>query len=195
MVYVASTRPAKVEGTRDALDALAAIEPRFRAVRLTAVDVGDAAPRMPLTETAILDGAAARARALIDRQSSAAAADDEIFYVGLEGGLDSVQLTNGSRAFALKSWACISDGHRWSFGGGGAVIVPAMLADEVQDGRELGDVVDALVGAPVRGTRGAWGVLTRDLITRRDSFRIAVINAFALFVNPDLYTNRFSVTA
>jgi inosine/xanthosine triphosphatase len=191
-IYIASTRAAKVDGTRDAISALAVVEPRFREARLVPVDVGDAAPRMPMSETEILGGAVARARALISgvpRQME----DDEVFYIGLEGGLDSVGLSDGSVMVALKSWAAVTDGTRWNYGGGGAIAVPEALVQEVHDGRELGDIVDALVGSPVRGTRGAWGVLTRDLITRRDSFRLAVINAFAPFVNPGLYSNQTSV--
>ena len=42
-------------------------------------------------------------------------------------------------------------------------------------------------GASVRGTRGAWGVLTRDLVGRRDAFRLAVLAAFAPFYNSAAY--------
>jgi non-canonical (house-cleaning) NTP pyrophosphatase len=62
-----------------------------------------------------------------------------------------------------------------------------MLARRVLAGEELGEVVDSLVGAPTRGTRGAWGVLTCDLAGRRDAFRLAVLAAFAPFYNPAAY--------
>jgi non-canonical (house-cleaning) NTP pyrophosphatase len=48
-------------------------------------------------------------------------------------------------------------------------------------------VIDALAGKAVRGTRGAWGVLTLDLIGRQDSFRSAILAALAPFYNPGLY--------
>jgi len=51
----------------------------------------------------------------------------------------------------------------------------------------LGDVIDAIAAAHVRGTRGAWGVLTRDLISRRDAFRLAILSAFAPFYNAAAY--------
>jgi non-canonical (house-cleaning) NTP pyrophosphatase len=54
------------------------------------------------------------------------------------------------------------------------------------EGRELGDVIDELAGTAVRGTRGAWGVLTLDLIGRQDSFRSAILAALAPFYNPAL---------
>ena len=44
------------------------------------------------------------------------------------------------------------------------------MPSEVLDGRELGDVIDELARARVRGTRGAWGVLTLDLIACQTLF-------------------------
>ena len=40
----------------------------------------------------------------------------------------------------------------------------------------------------IRDAQGAWGVLTRNLITRQDVLRTAVINAFAPFFNAALYS-------
>jgi non-canonical (house-cleaning) NTP pyrophosphatase len=57
------------------------------------------------------------------------------------------------------------------------------MPSEVLDGRELGDVIDELARARVRGTRGAWGVLTLDLIACQDSFRSAILAALAPFYN------------
>ena len=57
----------------------------------------------------------------------------------------------------------------------------------MREGRELGDLVDALAGPGTRSGRGAWGVLTRDLISRRDAFRIAILAAFAPFYNAPAY--------
>jgi non-canonical (house-cleaning) NTP pyrophosphatase len=83
----------------------------------------------------------------------------------------------------------VTDGQRWGYGAGGAVLVPAAVAERVLAGEELGDVIDALAGAPTRGTRGAWGVLTRDLVGRRDAFRLAVLAAFAPFYNRSVWTS------
>jgi hypothetical protein len=40
----------------------------------------------------------------------------------------------------------------------------------------------------VRSRQGAWGILSRDLVTRSLSFELALIAAFAPFYNPALYT-------
>lgn len=184
IVYVGSVRAAKIEGTRDAVAALAGVDRAFALAEIRPIDVGDAAPRMPMTRAEMIGGAAARARALFQRVE--ASEGESSYFVGLEGGLDPVELDGGSR-LALTSWACVSDRRRWGYGSGGAIVLPDRLAADVLRGRELGDVIDGLIGAPVRGTRGAWGVLTHDLVTRRDSFRVAVLSAFAPFLSPALY--------
>ena len=68
-----------------------------------------------------------------------------------------------------------------------AIVLPESIARQVVDGRELGDVIDEVARQAVRGTAGAWGVLTRDLIGRGDSFRSAVLAALAPFYNPAQY--------
>ncbi len=81
----------------------------------------------------------------------------------------------------------MTDGNRWGFGAGGAIVLPEAIMREVLNGRELGDVIDDVAGTSVRGTRGAWGVLARDLIGRQDSFKSAILAALAPFYNRALY--------
>jgi len=58
----------------------------------------------------------------------------------------------------------------------------------VDHGDQLANAVDEFAGSKgIRDAQGAWGVLTRDLVTRRDAFRLAVINAFAPFYNFEAY--------
>ena len=101
------------------------------------------------------------------------------FAVGVEGGLEEV-LPN---TWALQSWAAVTNGKAWGYGAGPALVLPVTVVERVQAGEELGDVIDRLVGDTVRGTKGAWGVLTFGLIDRRDAFRLAVLAAFAPFYN------------
>ena len=74
---------------------------------------------------------------------------------GLEGGLHPVAV-GGTREWALSSWAAVTDGTAWGYGGGGNLIVPAPIVEEVLAGRELGDVIDRIAGDGTRSTRGAW---------------------------------------
>jgi non-canonical (house-cleaning) NTP pyrophosphatase len=68
--------------------------------------------------------------------------------------------------------------------------VPPELVKKVVEGRkELGLVIDEVSGKrDVRSREGAWGVLSRDLITRSMSFEVALIAAFAPFYNAEMYT-------
>jgi len=103
------------------------------------------------------------------------------YFVGLEGGLDVVH-ESGQRWVFLENWAYVADtSGRGAFGRSGAVLLPEPLVQQVVDrGVELAVAIDDFVGAKgIRDTQGAWGVLTRDLITRRDSFRVSVVSAFA----------------
>jgi inosine/xanthosine triphosphatase len=141
----------------------------------------------PLTRAEIMSGARHRAEVLEQR-----ARESRLpwrFFVGLEGGLDVVSV-NGRRLVFLENWAYVSDASGESgYGQSGSVLLPDALAEEVVDrGTELGIAIDAFAGERgIRDAQGAWGVLTRNLITRQDAFRVAVINAFAPFFNATLY--------
>ena len=171
-ILVGSTRPAKVEGTRDALNAIARVDPRFARFSLEPHDLTHVAPRMPMSLEAILAGARARAAALTTRDA---------FAIGVEGGLH--RLPAEDDLWSLQTWAAVTDGEQWGFGAGPSIVLPQSIVARVAAGDELGDVIDRLAGMPTRGTRGAWGVLTCDLIGRRDAFRLAVTAAFARFYN------------
>ena len=98
---------------------------------------------------------------------------------------------SGRRTAFLESWAFVADtGGREAWGHAGGVALPQGLAAEVLDrGTELSAAIDAFAGEQgIRDAQGAWGVLTRNLITRQDVLRTAVINAFAPFFNAALYS-------
>ena len=60
----------------------------------------------------------------------------------------------------------------------------------VDVGVELSQAIDEFAGGRgIRDTQGAWGVLTQDLITRQEAFRVAVIGAFAPFFNRAIYSS------
>ena len=181
---VGSTRHAKVEAARDAVEAIARVDARFGRAVIHPVDVTDVAPTMPMTDREIFDGARLRAQALLSR-AARIAGERPFLAIGVEGGLDPLPSQDGQ--YALKTWAASTDGTRWGFGAGGAVLLPGRITRQVLDGQELGDVIDRVAAAAVRSTRGAWGVLTLDLIGRQDSFRSAILAALAPFYNPTLY--------
>jgi inosine/xanthosine triphosphatase len=183
-ILVGSTRPAKVEGVREAVAAIARIDSRFLSVDIQPHDLTSIAPRMPMTTAEIVQGARRRADALLKPKGHVR----PDFAIGLEGGIDRLEPAAG--VWTLQTWAVVSDGTRFGYGAGPALMLPVAVTDRVTRGEELGDVIDELAADEVRGTRGAWGVLTRDLIGRRDAFRLAVIAAFAPFYNGAAWDSR-----
>jgi non-canonical (house-cleaning) NTP pyrophosphatase len=110
--------------------------------------------------------------------------------VGLEGGFHSISIGGEWHTF-LRGWAYATDGEEKSaFGAAPSIAVPAEIVKNVVQGRkELGFVIDEVTGGrDIRSKQGAWGVLSRDLVTRSMSFELALIAAFAPFYNPKLYT-------
>ena len=115
---------------------------------------------------------------------------DADLYVGLEGGFHSISVDGEWHTF-LRGWAYVTDGEHGSFGMSPSIEVPdAIVKDVIGGKRELGIVIDEVAGMrDVRSKQGAWGVLSRDLLTRSMSFEAALIAAFAPFYNSKLYSS------
>ena len=133
-----------------------------------------------------MQGARQRAEALHKLLRESAEPAD--YCVGLEGGLD-VAIVNGTRHVFLESWAYVTDGVCGHFGSSGSIEIPEALAEEVLSrGTELSIAIDRYAGAVgIRDGQGAWGVLSDNLVTRQESFRLAVVVAFAPFYNVKMY--------
>ena len=156
---------------------IAEIDFAWRSASIVARPVKTDAPSMPLTDWELMSGARQRALAvrkiLLEQKLSAD------LYVGLEGGFHSISLEGEWHTF-LRGWAFVTDGERGSFGMSPSIEVPNSIVTEVVKGRELGIVIDEVAGMrDVRSKQGAWGVLSRDLLTRADSFEAALLAAFA----------------
>ena len=187
-VAVGSTRPLKLRAVSDAIQSFgSALNPAAQ-FDVLGVEVSSGVGHTPQSRAELMAGARGRVEALAglarERRESWG------YLVGLEGGLDVI-CENGRRMAFLESWAFVADAAgRESWGHAGGVVLPEALAAEVLDrGAELSAAIDAFAGAQgIRDAQGAWGVLTRNLITRQDVLRAAVINAFAPFFNAALYS-------
>ena len=175
IVVIASLSPAKVDAVRRAVERIATVDPSFSKASIRTLDVTGLSPRMPITDAETLEGARRRAA------TAARSAQPPFLAIGLEGGLSNDPITT------LTSWAAVTDGERWGYGAGGRIVLPDAVMHEVKAGRELGDVIDEMAGAQIRGTRGAWGWLTRDLVGRRQALLTATLAALAPFYNRELY--------
>ena len=188
IIAVGSTRNPKVEAVRDALSAFGSSLDNPLEFEIVPVEVPSGVRHTPLSREDLMAGARQRAEALVRIAREKDVAWN--FFVGLEGGLD-VMHDGAERLVFLESWAYVTDGAgRGAFGRSGAVALPEALARRVvDDGVELSEAIDAFAGGQgIRNAQGAWGVLTRNMITRQDAFRVAVISAFTPFFNRDIFS-------
>lgn len=185
-VAVGSTRKAKIIAVRESIERNAAIDTAWREADILSLDVKTETPAMPITDEQLMQGAMSRAEtartALLQKGIQAN------LSVGLEGGFHTVDL-NGQHLTFLRGWAYVTDGAQGSFGASPSIIVPQFIVKPVvEDGRELGLVIDEIVGKNgIRSRQGTWGILSRDLLTRAMSFESALIAALAPFYNKEMY--------
>jgi inosine/xanthosine triphosphatase len=187
-IAVGSKRAPKLEAVREALVALGPLLHPKSNFEVTGFEVETGVSHTPASREELMAGARGRCESLRSLGGQQAA-----YFVGLEGGLDIIYENgeeNRRRLVFLESWAYVSDaGGRGFYGRSGAILLPEALAVEVLDrGIELSHAIEAYTGMQgVRDSQGAWGILTKNLINRQESFRIAVISAFAPFFNAQLY--------
>jgi inosine/xanthosine triphosphatase len=186
LIAVGSTRRPKLNAVTEAAEAFASTLSPGAAFEVVGADVESGVSHTPSSCAELMRGARQRAEALV--QIARANGEPWRYFVGLEGGLDVVQEDSGRRVF-LEGWAYVSDGARGHYGRSGGVELPESLAHEVLDeGVELSVAVDRFAGAVgIRDAQGAWGVLSSNLITRQEAFRVAAVAAFAPFYNARMY--------
>ncbi|MEO8433278.1 MAG: DUF84 family protein [Pyrinomonadaceae bacterium] len=186
IIALGSDRAAKIMAVRASIARIAEIDPAWSKASVVARPVTTNAPAMPLTDWQLMQGA--RERALAVREALLKQNLDAELYVGLEGGFHSISVEGEWHTF-LRGWAYATDGARGCFGAAPSISVPDSIVKSVVEGRrELGLVIDDVVGArDVRSRQGAWGILSRNLLTRSMSFEAALLAAFAPFYNAELY--------
>ena len=187
-VYVAvgSTRRPKLNAVWESLSIIGpTLDPNVL-FDVVAVEVESGVGHTPTSREELMRGARQRTEALV--RMARGRNEPWRYFVGLEGGCDVVR-ENGGRRVLLESWAYVSDGSRGYYGRSGGIEVPGVLVEEVVDGGvELSAAIDRFTGGKgIRDAQGAWGVLSNNLITRQDAFRVAVVSAFAPFYNSKLY--------
>jgi inosine/xanthosine triphosphatase len=198
-IYIAagSLRTPKLDAVKEAVAAVGALLDPAAMFEVVGVEVPSGVGHTPASRSESMAGARNRAEALLKlgRERN----ETWSYFVGLEGGLDVVP-ENGDfavtgrrkrRIVFLESWAYVMDSSSvGAFGRSGGIEMPDALAAEVLErGIELSAAVDAMTGEQgIRDAQGAWGVLTKNKMTRQDAFRTAIIAAFARFFNTAVYS-------
>lgn len=186
IVAVGSKRGPKLKAVSEAIEAFAAMLTPGASFEVAGREVETGVGHTPSSRDELMKGARTRAQGLLALARTDGA--NWKYFVGLEGGLDVV-IADGVRRVFLESWAFVTDGTRGYFGRSGGVEIPEGLAREVlENGIELSAAIDTFAGAVgIRDAQGAWGVLSGNLISRQEAFRVAVVAAFAPFYNRRMY--------
>jgi inosine/xanthosine triphosphatase len=109
---------------------------------------------------------------------------DAKFFVGVEGGI----LKLFSKWFALSVMCIMDDMGRTGYGTSPMFELPGVIAQQLLEGSELGDVMDRVTGQ--RGTKegqGAAGFFTKGVMDRKRICADGLVAALVPFLNEDLY--------
>ena len=153
-------------------------------------DTADTDDRAPTVEAAPVPsgvsdqptGHAETATGATNRAAAVLEAGPYDLGVGLEGGVASY---DGVEGRYLVMWAAVDDGDRVGRAAGPSIELPATVAARLDDGSELGAVMDDILnttGVARRG--GAAAALTADAVDRTDALAVAVAGALGRFLSP-----------
>lgn len=185
-IAVGSIRRPKLNAVKEAAAAIAPLLGEGTTLEVAGYEVESGVSHTPSSRQELMQGARQRVEGLYENLRERKVPAD--YFIGLEGGLD-VTTENGAGRVFLESWAYVSNGRIGHFGCSGSIEVPEALAEQVLSrGAELSVAIDQFAGAVgIRDGQGAWGVLSGNLISRQESFRLAVIAAFAPYYNAKMY--------
>lgn len=172
-VVVNSTNPVKVQSTLEGFRRMFPGEE----IRVDIVSTHSGVSHQPTSNAETLLGAANRAK---NAARVNPAAD---YWVGIEGGVE--EQDGDLAAFA---WIVIQSQNRIGKSRTGTFFLPSAVADLVRAGIELGEADDIVFQrANSKQENGAIGLLTGDVIDRRQLYEHAIVMALIAFKNPSLY--------
>lgn len=166
-----STNPAKVAAVREALTTLAP------ACLIEPLDVPSGVGRQPFGDAETRAGALERARQALARSGA------DIGF-GLEGGVE----LDGDHVWLLSWVAAVDPVGQVGYASGLRMLLPPALGPRLNDGAELGTLVDDLFGVTdAKSASGAIGLLTAGAVSRTDAFADLVAMSLAPWIHPDHY--------
>ena len=110
---------------------------------------------------------------------------DISYVVGVEGGLDI-----RSEGMFISTWIVIFDlnSKKYSYGCSPKIMLPPFSYNSISKGEHLTQALRCIADCDdFKRKNGAFGILTKDLITRSDSSNIAFMCAYSVFHNSELF--------
>ena len=173
-IAIGSKNPAKVNPTKKVLLSL------FPDAEIIDVDVNSNVSEMPLNDEEMIKGAINRAKNSLEQTN----AD---MGIGLEGGA-----YDSKHGMFLAGWvAIVNNNSKMGLGSGPRMLLPEEVRKALLNGEELGPYLEKKypeVG-PIRKKNGAFGLFSKDLVTRPENFDIAVRCALAPFITEFYHNN------
>ncbi|WP_434522649.1 DUF84 family protein [Halorubrum sp. AS12] len=150
-------------------------------VAVESVPVDSGVSEQPTGHAETVAGAENRAAAVLEVGSEADRTAAYDLGVGIEGGVAEF---DGTDDRYLIMWAAVTDGDRVGRAAGPSLALPADVAARIDDGAELGPVMDDLLGTEGVATRGgAAGALTNGRVDRAEALAAAVSGALGPFAS------------
>lgn len=171
-MVVGSKNPVKVNA---AANAMAQLFPGYE-IQTQAMDAPSGVPDQPMTDKETRDGA-------INRVKYCQQQLEADYYFAMEGGVDHFE-------FGPATFAYIAIAHRqkMSIGRGALLPLPMQVYHALEQGEELGHVMDRLFNTVnIKQKGGAIGLLTHGHASRESNYTQAIILAMAPFVTPEIY--------
>jgi len=173
-VVVASGNPIKIQATLNAFSRMFA-PGRFE---VGGAKVASGVGAQPMSDVEALRGAENRVLAVEERVPEAD------FWVGIEGGVEE---SDGE--FLAFAWVVVRSAGFSARGRSGAFVLPAPVSELIRAGKELGEADDIVFGRRnSKQKEGALGLLTGNVIDRRELYEHAIILALVPFKSSELYS-------
>ncbi|NMH60778.1 inosine/xanthosine triphosphatase [Alteromonas ponticola] len=175
-LIVGSRNPVKVAAAKQAFMKV------FSGTQLLAegVNAPSGVDRQPMSEAETRLGAINRVNSVLEDPQMHITDSDWI--VAIEGGVE--KFLDGPCTFA---YIAIWHQHQWSIGRSANLPLPDNIYQGLEEGWELGDVMDAFFGTSnIKQQGGAIGLLTSNLATRQSVYELAIILALSKFQHDKL---------
>jgi len=171
LISVGSKNPVKVNAVENVVRKV------WPDAEVISVETLSGVKEQPTSDEEAIEGAGNRARLALKETG----AD---LGIGLEGC--TVESKHG---LLMSGWAVVIDTQGVTgIGGGGRMVLPSRIASEVRKGKELGLVMDEIVGGTnTKQKQGVSGILTNNILTRTQALESQVAYAVARFINQDYY--------
>lgn len=172
-IAVGSLNPVKIEAVKLAFEL---IWPEKQII-VEGISVGSGVPDQPMSDKESIKGARSRARKALQKLH----AD---FGIGLEGGLHKI----GKTWFDCGWVVVVNNGGLEGIGSTARLVIPAKIMKHIKNGKELGQVSDMLFKREnVKQAEGYFGLMTNNLLNRRESLKSGVLCALSRFMVPWIF--------